>query len=57
MDALAHALGAERMIAPGAGNFVAAAAGFADDLDSFLASVSERKPSRVSLHMKTIHAR
>ena len=39
-DALAGALGAERLIAPGAGHFVAAAPSFADRLEQFLNSVS-----------------
>lgn len=38
-DAVATALGARRVIAPGAGHFVAAAPGFADELDRFLQSV------------------
>jgi pimeloyl-ACP methyl ester carboxylesterase len=38
-DALASELRAERMIAPGAGHFVAAAPGFADHLATFLLSV------------------
>jgi pimeloyl-ACP methyl ester carboxylesterase len=38
-DALAGALGAERVVAPGAGHFVAAAPGFADRLESFLESL------------------
>jgi hypothetical protein len=38
-DALAVALRAERLVAPGAGHFVAAAPGFADRLHQFLASV------------------
>jgi pimeloyl-ACP methyl ester carboxylesterase len=37
-DALAGALHAERVVAPGAGHFVAAAPGFADRLERFLAS-------------------
>ena len=37
-DALATALGGERLVAPGAGHFVAAAPGFAARLDAFLAS-------------------
>jgi pimeloyl-ACP methyl ester carboxylesterase len=36
-DALANALNAERVVAPGAGHFVAAAPGFADRLERFLA--------------------
>ena len=40
-DALASALGAERLVAPGAGHFVAAAPGFAERLEKFLASVEE----------------
>ena len=39
MDALAQALGAQRIIAPGGGHFVTAATGFADQLDAFLASL------------------
>lgn len=39
-DATADGLGAERVIAPGAGHFVAAAPGFADRLDRFLGSVT-----------------
>jgi pimeloyl-ACP methyl ester carboxylesterase len=38
-DALAAALHAERLIAPGAGHFVGAAPGFADRLEQFLVSV------------------
>jgi pimeloyl-ACP methyl ester carboxylesterase len=38
-DALAAELRAERLIAPGAGHFVAAAPGFPDRLENFLASV------------------
>ena len=38
-DAVAAALGAERVIAPGAGHFVAAAPGFAARLEEFLLSV------------------
>lgn len=37
-DALATAIGGERLIAPGAGHFVAAAPGFAERLEEFLAS-------------------
>jgi len=37
-DALATALGAERLVTPGAGHFVQAAPGFADRLEHFLAS-------------------
>lgn len=46
-DGLAAALGAERLVAPGAGHFVAAAPGFADRLDAFLtrAATSPRSPS------------
>jgi len=40
MDALAAALDAQRLVAPGAGHFVAAAPGFADQLDTFLSDVS-----------------
>jgi pimeloyl-ACP methyl ester carboxylesterase len=38
-DAVATALGAHRVIAPGTGHFVAAAPGFADQLEQFLNSV------------------
>jgi pimeloyl-ACP methyl ester carboxylesterase len=38
-DALATELRAERLVAPGAGHFVAAAPGFADRLEKFLVSV------------------
>ncbi len=38
-DALAVELNAERLVAPGAGHFVAAAPGFADQLERFLVSV------------------
>jgi hypothetical protein len=37
-DALAKRLNAERLTAPGAGHFVAAAEGFADRLERFLVS-------------------
>jgi pimeloyl-ACP methyl ester carboxylesterase len=36
MDALAAALGARRLVVPGAGHFAAAAPGFVDELDAFL---------------------
>jgi pimeloyl-ACP methyl ester carboxylesterase len=39
-DALAAELGAERLVAPGAGHFVAAAPGFGDQLERFLRSVN-----------------
>ena len=39
-DALAAALDGERLVAPGAGHFVAAAPGFADRLEEFLAAAS-----------------
>ena len=39
-DALATILDADRLVAPGAGHFVAAAPGFADRLDEFLASAA-----------------
>lgn len=39
-DAVATGLGAQRVIAPGAGHFVAAAPGFADQLEQFLISAS-----------------
>jgi hypothetical protein len=38
-DALATALNSQRLVAPGAGHFVAAAPGFADRLEQFLTSV------------------
>jgi pimeloyl-ACP methyl ester carboxylesterase len=38
-DAVAAALGAKRVVCPGAGHFVAAAPGFADQLEQFLNSV------------------
>jgi pimeloyl-ACP methyl ester carboxylesterase len=41
-DAVAAALSAHRVICPGAGHFVAAAPGFADQLEQFLASVEHR---------------
>jgi pimeloyl-ACP methyl ester carboxylesterase len=43
-DSLAAALDAERLIAPGAGHFVAAAPGFADRFEQFLISAEERPP-------------
>ena len=39
-DALAAELDAQRLVAPGAGHFVAAAPGFADELERFLASAT-----------------
>jgi pimeloyl-ACP methyl ester carboxylesterase len=39
-DALAAVLGGQRLVAPGAGHFVAAAPGFLDRLDEFLASTA-----------------
>ena len=45
-DAVATALGARRLICPGAGHFVAAAPGFADQLEQFLTSVGKEKPAR-----------
>jgi hypothetical protein len=39
-DALATALDAQRLVAPGAGHFVAAAPGFADRLHEFLISAA-----------------
>ncbi|MEX2448627.1 MAG: alpha/beta hydrolase [Solirubrobacterales bacterium] len=42
-DALAAALRGERLVAPGAGCFVAAAPGFAESLERFLASPREPK--------------
>jgi pimeloyl-ACP methyl ester carboxylesterase len=41
-DAVAAALAAQRLICPGAGHFVAAAPGFADQLEQFLDSVEHR---------------
>ena len=38
-DAVATALGAQRITCPGAGHFIAAAPGFADQLERFLSSV------------------
>jgi pimeloyl-ACP methyl ester carboxylesterase len=40
-DAVAAALGAHRVVCPGAGHFVAAAPGFADELERFLRSVPD----------------
>jgi hypothetical protein len=45
-DALAMALQAERLTAPGAGHFVAAAPGFADRLEQFLVAVGQAHPRR-----------
>jgi pimeloyl-ACP methyl ester carboxylesterase len=42
-DALATALDAERLVAPGAGHFVVGAPGFAEHLEGFLASAAERR--------------
>jgi pimeloyl-ACP methyl ester carboxylesterase len=39
-DAVTSALGADRVIVPGSGHFVAAAPGFADELERFLLSVT-----------------
>jgi hypothetical protein len=39
-DAVASALGARRVVFSGAGHFVAAASGFAEELERFLSSVS-----------------
>jgi pimeloyl-ACP methyl ester carboxylesterase len=39
-DGLAAALGGERVVAPGAGHFVAAAPGFAEELERFLRTVA-----------------
>lgn len=39
-DALARALNAQRLVAPGAGHFVAAAPGFADRLEQFFVSAA-----------------
>jgi pimeloyl-ACP methyl ester carboxylesterase len=47
-DALADALDAERLIAPGAGHFVAAAPGFAERLERFLLASERRSRSHVS---------
>lgn len=44
-DAVATALGAQRLICSGAGHFVAAAPGFADQLERFLTSVGKPKPA------------
>jgi pimeloyl-ACP methyl ester carboxylesterase len=41
-DALAAELSAERIVAPGAGHFVAAAPGFSDQLERFLSAVADR---------------
>lgn len=41
-DGLADALNADRLVAPGAGHFVAAAAGFAERFEEFLASAPNR---------------
>jgi pimeloyl-ACP methyl ester carboxylesterase len=41
-DALATALGGRRLVCPGAGHFVAAAPGFTDELDRFLARTLDR---------------
>jgi pimeloyl-ACP methyl ester carboxylesterase len=43
-DAVAAQLGARRLVAPGAGHFVAAAPGFADELERFLASAEASAP-------------
>jgi hypothetical protein len=45
-DATANQLHARRIVAPGAGHFVAAAPGFADQLDRFLSSVSRSDTPR-----------
>jgi len=42
-DALATALNAERLIAPGAGHSVAAAPGFVEHLNGFLVAAAERR--------------
>jgi pimeloyl-ACP methyl ester carboxylesterase len=47
-DALAGALNAERLIAPGAGHFVASASDFAGRLEEFLVSAGERASQRSS---------
>jgi pimeloyl-ACP methyl ester carboxylesterase len=47
-DALAGALNAERLIAPGAGHFVASAPDFAGRLEEFLVSAGERASQRSS---------
>ena len=47
-DALATALKAERLVAPGAGHFVAAAPGFAEHLERFLVSADEHRRSSAS---------
>jgi len=43
-DALSTVLDAERLVAPGAGHFVAAAPGFVDRLDEFLVSAASAPP-------------
>lgn len=47
-DALAIALDAERLVAPDAGHFVAAAPGFAEHLEPFLVSAGKRRRSSAS---------
>jgi pimeloyl-ACP methyl ester carboxylesterase len=47
-DALAAAVDAERLIAPGAGHFVAAAPNFADRLEQFLLSAEQSSPQPAS---------
>jgi pimeloyl-ACP methyl ester carboxylesterase len=44
-DTLASTLGAQRVVAPGAGHFVAAAPGFADRLEEFLAAADTKYPA------------
>lgn len=46
-DALAGELNAERIVVPGAGHFVAAAPGFAEQLETFLLSVADRSPDHL----------
>lgn len=46
--ALATELKAERLVAPGAGHFVAAAPGFAEHLEWFLVSAGMRRRSSAS---------
>jgi hypothetical protein len=45
-DAVAAAIGAQRVVAPGGGHFVAAAPGFADQLEEFLLAAEARAAGR-----------
>ena len=47
-DTVAARLGAQRVLAPGAGHFVAAAPGFAERLDEFLRASSSRSAARAA---------